>query len=555
MLTIAVRLLTGRYVATRFNDRAQVEWPPHPGRLFSAAVAAWADADQPQAERGALEWWEGLVAPDISCSWGEGCSERAPVIHYVPVNDVQIVARHTDEAYRKLRELVDGGHKPGPPAAPDTVVTPAERRQRRAWAKLQDKTARDSQTVASSGKAPPGSLGILPESRARQARVYPTVIPEDDTVYYTWTDTADTAPDVEVLDRVLARIARLGHSSSMVSVAVVDKSTDPTLVADENGPISLRVASAGQVESLERQYARHQGIEPRSLAMRMQRYRIAGGGTAGIPTSVFGRDWGLLGFAPSSERRKAARYSIVDSLALARGVRGALMRSSAVQPPPEVISGHVPDSTESTRRSHLAIAPLPFVAHPHATGLVQAIGLVIPDSIGPEERRLVWEAVSLWLERDHGRLYGVNLGVSSLKVIDASVSAQPSRWAKPSRRWASVTPVALDRNPGNLYDRDPVRRDKATAKAAETIRSACADIGLPEPESVVISSDPLVKGSAPVRRFPPYAVQGGRLVRVLTHARLEFATPVEGPVILGAGRYLGYGLCTPLPEVSGEGVR
>ena len=44
---IEVNFLTGRFVATCHNDRRQPEWPPHPARLFSALVAAWADADEP----------------------------------------------------------------------------------------------------------------------------------------------------------------------------------------------------------------------------------------------------------------------------------------------------------------------------------------------------------------------------------------------------------------------------------------------------------------------------------------------------------------------------
>jgi CRISPR-associated protein Csb2 len=30
------------------------------------------------------------------------------------------------------------------------------------------------------------------------------------------------------------------------------------------------------------------------------------------------------------------------------------------------------------------------------------------------------------------------------------------------------------------------------------------------------------------------------------HAVIQFGAPVEGPLVLGAGRYLGYGLCLPL---------
>ena len=40
MLAIRIDLLAERYTATEFNDRNRAEWPPHPGRLFSALVAA-----------------------------------------------------------------------------------------------------------------------------------------------------------------------------------------------------------------------------------------------------------------------------------------------------------------------------------------------------------------------------------------------------------------------------------------------------------------------------------------------------------------------------------
>jgi CRISPR-associated protein Csb2 len=34
----------------------------------------------------------------------------------------------------------------------------------------------------------------------------------------------------------------------------------------------------------------------------------------------------------------------------------------------------------------------------------------------------------------------------------------------------------------------------------------------------------------------------------LTHAVIDFAEPVRGPVLIGAGRYNGFGVCRPLPE-------
>ena len=40
----------------------------------------------------------------------------------------------------------------------------------------------------------------------------------------------------------------------------------------------------------------------------------------------------------------------------------------------------------------------------------------------------------------------------------------------------------------------------------------------------------------------PRALDG----RFLTHAIIRFSQPVEGPVILGAGRFVGLGLCRPI---------
>ena len=66
---IEINFLTERFTATFHNDRRQSEWPPHPARLFSALVAAWADADEPdRSERGALEWLEAQSPPAIAAS-------------------------------------------------------------------------------------------------------------------------------------------------------------------------------------------------------------------------------------------------------------------------------------------------------------------------------------------------------------------------------------------------------------------------------------------------------------------------------------------------------
>ena len=130
-------------------------------------------------------------------------------------------------------------------------------------------------------------------------------------------------------------------------------------------------------------------------------------------------------------------------------------------------------------------------------------------------------------------------------------------WCRPARRWLSVTPIALDRFPGNLRSREPRARERAEAEAAASVARACVFAGLaelPGQVRVTIRLDlpwsafpPARQADEPgARQFPGYQTGTGT-PRACVHAEIEFDEPVEGPVLVGAGRYLGYGLCLARP--------
>jgi CRISPR-associated protein Csb2 len=83
MLALEVEYLLGRSFAGSFRDRAQSEWPPHPGRLFSALAAAYFENGQNAVERAALQWIEEQGAPAIRA--GEAGEAVAPEA-FVPTN-------------------------------------------------------------------------------------------------------------------------------------------------------------------------------------------------------------------------------------------------------------------------------------------------------------------------------------------------------------------------------------------------------------------------------------------------------------------------------------
>jgi CRISPR-associated protein Csb2 len=83
MLALEVEYLLGRSFAGGFRDRTHSEWPPHPGRLFSALAAAYFENGEQPREREALEWLERQPPPSIHAGVpGVGATPMG----YVPTN-------------------------------------------------------------------------------------------------------------------------------------------------------------------------------------------------------------------------------------------------------------------------------------------------------------------------------------------------------------------------------------------------------------------------------------------------------------------------------------
>ena len=79
------------------------------------------------------------------------------------------------------------------------------------------------------------------------------------------------------------------------------------------------------------------------------------------------------------------------------------------------------------------------------------------------------------------------------------------------------------------------------------IAQACENIGLPRPTEVSATATSAFRG-APSAGQMPLMLRKDRTQKRQTHAVIRFENPVVGPVLLGAGRYRGYGLCRPLRE-------
>jgi CRISPR-associated protein Csb2 len=219
----------------------------------------------------------------------------------------------------------------------------------------------------------------------------------------------------------------------------------------------------------------------------------------------------------------------------------------------ELISGHPPGESKRTEQPHLAFVPLPSISsHGKADGRVRRFALLGYARDGIEaEATEVYRALCASLD---GEDFEAEKSSYRLQML----AGQPGtdkvwcQFLRSSRVWHSVTPVALARGfsvptLSNDSSRKLTSNERHLRKLAEwaaLLRASLRHIGLPENLvatcSITLTASPLVPNTNRAELYRPPGESA-----VLTHARLEFAELVRGPLIVGDRRYKGYGLFFP----------
>ncbi len=520
MLALAIRYLQGVAVGSH-GEHGRVEWPPHPARVFMAMVAAHYQTGAKPEERAALLWLEKLPEPpEIFAPEAELCRI---VTQYVPVND-----------------------KAGPSKA---------------------------------------FMHSLPLTRDRQPRTFARASLASETVVLHWPK-AEPAPAVRAgLEALCGRVTRIGHSTSLVQMWLGDALPDGLQLWRPDGERAsqmLRVPREGTLAELERSFngkAVAQYVEmllaveeaPTPKARTAAKKKLAEMFPQGEPLRHRPRISTYAGYARVGQEtaapqgkgsafsphlvvfaleRRDGPYRCLDlacTLALIDRWREALAKHAAeLALTPEAVSllsGHAPDKSP-LQTAHVAFLPLAFVGHPHADGRLPGIALALPASVKPEIRAEVLRISAQICAPKNGLVLGRlgAWGVQPLLMARPLETLRPATWtAHPdgATHWSTVTPIVFDQHP------------KAKAKAeyldevAEMLREGCERIGLPRPREVVVTPVSAHLGVPPSHAFPRLQRKDGS-ERRHTHAILVFDEPVVGPVMIGAGRYRGYGFCRPM---------
>jgi CRISPR-associated protein Csb2 len=516
MLTLGIRYLCG-YVTASHGRYEQVEWPPHPGRVFMALAAAHYQTGANPRERAALIWLEALSNPPVIHA--AEASPRSTVTQFVPVND-----------------------RAGPAKA---------------------------------------VMHSLPLTRDRQPRTFARAWLAEDTVFLHWPE-ADPTPAIrESLAQLCGKVTRIGHSSSLVQMWVaedVPKKLSRWTPDEERATQFLRVTGEGTLAGLDLAFngdamKRYEELllaefdapdkkaasatrkkrdaefphgAPESRRPRLSIFRgyscgEDAGSTGKARQTVFSPH--LLLFVLERENGPYLHLDLACTLAVTDRWREALLShaNDLSAEARSILSGHAKDGRPS-EQPHCAFLPLAFLGHAHADARLSGIALALPASANGELRIQVLRALSRVTNE------GLSIGrLGKWRVEPVTMARPPATLRGPTwtahpdgaMRWSSVTPI--------VYDQHPKAKDKVAYmnEVATMISTGCERVGLPQPREVIVTPVSAHLGAPPAHAFPRLRRKDGS-ERRHTHAILVFDEPIVGPVVIGAGRYRGYGFFRPM---------
>ncbi len=512
-LSIAVRFAEGSASDQTGPDGQPPAWPPDAADLLAALTECWIQRGRDPDKQPALDWLAQQPAPLLT---GQA-----------------VVFRHPPASRN---------------AQPPPQTTPA-----------------DSSGEAEAQQSPQGQ--------------------DHATILYQWPD-AEPSPLVKLgLVALLRSLSQLGRPPCPARAWIVDAPAVPapaTKPRDTSGSASSSNLRAAQVQHSQAVASRSPSSDPPLATIRrdsvrrrtsnrdsnarrfpppiqgnppvldMTRYLAWQSDPPRAPSGVFDR---LLVFrrvdAESSPEPAAHRpqLTLADTCEVMKAWRNAVFKHCAIQPTPEWVGGHREDGTK-TNEPHLATVPLAVVGRPGAEGQLLGVGLAVPKNhrgqpltdallsqalapllFGPDDAP---PAIPIW--SNHRFRWQVQL-VRGPRHPTAVVAAT---WIAAAQHWASVTPVVLDRHP------------KQPGDAERSVGLACERLGLPAPRRIVLEPTSPLTGVPDALRFPHLPSKPGQPNRLQFHVTLELEEPVYGPILLGAGRFRGYGWFHPLSPAGVE---
>lgn len=504
------------------GDHGEPEWPPSPLRMFQTLVAAaatrWPGRQFSECARSAFEWLEDIQFKSqpliVAPRYRVGLALRVAV----PNNDMDSPASY--------------------------------------WAKGQEP------------KKPHRPIDLKPLKTVRPIRL---LVNADDraTVHYLLPLEGGSCPHFDILEKAARSVTHLGWGVDMVAAtaSILSEEEVARLPGERWEPIDdrwaggYRVPKHGTLDDLIRTHSAfltrierdERGNESFNPVPRLSVFHVVGYRCATQPGQRSYAAFSLL--KPDASARQS-----FDPLRRTRDVAG-MMRHAVATVARDLgwtderinvfVHGKTPDgskpSSGAASPDRFQYLPLPTINH--ALGRVEPIRRVLITAPPHCGQQIAWARRSL----AGAELFNDGTAAAMLTVLPGSDWVL-RQYVDESRTWTTVTPVIL---PG-YDDPDHLRRKLRDCRDAETqkrylarlearmehlLRKAFQQAGysgeLIEQAELDWRQVGFVPGVESATRYlPPENLDNSPRI----HVRVKFSVPVPGPIVIGSGRFRGFGL-------------
>ena len=345
---------------------------------------------------------------------------------------------------------------------------------------------------------------------------------------YLWPAAAPTPEQCGLLRELLGHVGYLASPRNMATGELAEDPGAPDFVPAPDGDYTLRVPHPQRLEALEKQH----------------RLRVEEGRVNYVDPGVFWAGY-RRALRPADGPRLTNAFirvalfrfpdapELIHTRELAEALRNRLVACASDQlgHVPNWIHGHADPGQRFV--PHVALAPRAAVNQERADGRLAGLALLLPvTATYHQDRTLIAQVLT------HPDLQEFALGPTrvflQLHETRQLRATREAPYTEPSRLWATVSPV--------MIDRFPTRHE-----SLESILSLMLEReGFPLRDADIrYHAEAFVAGVPPVFQFRHRHSNYHK--RPSFHMRLELAQPVPGPVTLGTTRYLGLGHFIGLP--------
>lgn len=495
-LAIHIRLHDGRF-------HGAGDWPPSPARLYQALVAGVGlSGPIPDSTQRAFQWLESLSAPEIIVPHHRTTTGYT---NYVPNNDLD------------------------------------------------------------AKKGDPKRIGGIRTGKTICARLFDDTLP----LHYIWQipDPQESEPHGSAIIAIADRLYQFGRGVDMAWAVgeVLDEDQMAALrelegfirFTPDSGSTGLSLATpgSGSFQSLKDRYqagARRFQIERsgRSIAQTFSQPP-----QARFRSTSYNSPPSVLVLELRHNNADSAPYSaLLESVAkLTSTIRDSALERLRSGLPNRVheidrclLGKNADGSHQGTAKERITVLPLPSVGHWNADMLIRRVAIIISPNCRISLRDIRWAFSNLKLHFPEAET--VLLPTKDTKMLNHY------RHNGASTTWRTITPVALPVSasrrripPENKLARAKNAQEKASeeSQATAAVFQALRHAGFKQTDAVVTRTQRVpfqahgkrAEDFAPASRFPKQR---------LWHVEIQFSEPLEGPLILGDGRFSGLGLFAPV---------